>query len=61
MAYESQVFLLYYKYHVKFKSINTLLYRFTYISIGWPGKVHDARVLRNSSLYNNIEANIVNL
>ena len=27
------------------------LYRFTNICIGWPGRVHDARILGNSSLY----------
>ena len=29
--------------------------RFTNIYTGWPGCVHDARVLRNSSLYRSAE------
>lgn len=31
--------------------MNFYLFRFQDICVGWPGRVHDARVLANSSLY----------
>ena len=34
----------------------TITYSVTYVYIGWPGSVHDARVFAHSSLYKKVKA-----
>lgn len=36
---------------LQFLIISNYTYRFQNISIGWPGRAHDARVLANSELF----------
>ena len=37
-----------------YKTVGSITYSVTYIYIGWPGSVHDARVFVHSSLYKTV-------
>ncbi|CAH1277266.1 HARBI1 [Branchiostoma lanceolatum] len=42
-------------YSIILQGVADHMYRFTDINVGWPGSVHDARVLRNSEVFQRAE------